>query len=134
MKQQGVPPQPLFNLQLTILCISTGTTWALYALAKDKKIQEKLREELLTVPIDNPTMEVLNSLQYLDAVVREALRLYPPVSGTLRAAAKEDILPLESPVIDRKGKMHDHIKRVFSIFVLRPIRLNFGTGSQRGKI
>ena len=51
--------------------ISTATTWALYALTKDKKLQDKLRDELLTVSTDNPTMEKLNSLPLLDAVVRE---------------------------------------------------------------
>ena len=30
---------------------------------------------------DSPTMDQLNSLPYLESVVREALRLYAPVSG-----------------------------------------------------
>lgn len=91
---------------------STATTWALYALTKDKKIQDKLRGELSTVSTDNPTMEELNSLPYLDAVVRETLRVYPPVTATVRTAVEDDVLPLGNPVKDRNGKLHHDIRLV----------------------
>jgi hypothetical protein len=42
-------------------------------LTKNKDIQVKLREELTTVPTDNPSMDELNAPPYLDAVVRETL-------------------------------------------------------------
>jgi cytochrome P450 len=87
-----------------------ATTWALYALTGDKTIQARLREELTAVSTDNPTMDELNSLPYLDAVVRETLRLYAPVPATLRFAAEDDILPLDKPVKDLKGRVHDHIR------------------------
>jgi len=64
---------------------STSTTWTLFALACHPEIQTKLREELRAFPHDSPSMDDLNSFQYLDAVVREGLRLYPTLDTTLRA-------------------------------------------------
>ncbi|KAG6909598.1 hypothetical protein DXG01_016637 [Tephrocybe rancida] len=89
---------------------STGTTWALYALTQDKAVQTKLREELLTIDTDNPTMDQLNGLPYLDMVVRETLRVHTPVPSTIRTAVKDDILPLGQSITDRKGVVHDTIK------------------------
>ena len=56
--------------------------------------QRKLREELLAVKTDSPTMSSLNALKYLDMVVREALRLWSPISGSKRVAVKDVLLPL----------------------------------------
>ncbi|KAF9009541.1 cytochrome P450 [Cyathus striatus] len=89
---------------------SAGTTWALYALTQRPDVQEKLREELLTVSTENPTMDELNALPYLDAVVRETLRVHAPVPSTIRQVVKDDILPLKTPFIDKKGVNHDGIR------------------------
>ncbi|KAI0822367.1 cytochrome P450 [Trametes gibbosa] len=89
---------------------TTGTTWCLYALSQALDVQKRLREELLSVETETPTMDELMALPYLDAVVRETLRLYAPVPRTMRVAQKDDIIPLGSPVTDRCGNMHDHIK------------------------
>ncbi|KAJ3889400.1 cytochrome P450 [Lentinula edodes] len=89
---------------------STAVTWALYALTQDKEIQCKLREELLQVSTESPSMDILNSLPYLDAVVRETLRVYSPVTGTERVAMKDDILPLGVPFTDQNGEVHNDIR------------------------
>ena len=78
-------------------------------MSKAPEVQRKLRDELLAVPNDNPSMDELNSLPYLDAVVRETLRLHAPVPNSGRIAVKDDILPLGKPVVDRFGKSHDSI-------------------------
>ncbi|KAG6909596.1 hypothetical protein DXG01_016635 [Tephrocybe rancida] len=89
---------------------STATTWALFALSQDAAIQTKLREELLAVNTESPTMEDLNALPYLDMIVRETLRIYAPVTSTVREATQDDILPLKEPFVDRKGVVHDSIR------------------------
>ena len=81
-------------------------TWALYALTQNKDIQTKLRQEISNVSTDSPTMDDLNGLPYLDAVVRETLRLYP-VSSILRAARKDDCIPLSNSFTDRKGIVYN---------------------------
>ena len=54
-------------------------------------------------------MDDLNCLSYLDAVVREVLRLHAPVPSTFREAVVDDVLPLNTPIVDRRGKVHDFI-------------------------
>ncbi|KAJ7498342.1 cytochrome P450, partial [Mycena galericulata] len=89
---------------------STGTTWALFALTQNIAAQTRLREELLKVSTDNPTMEELNELPYLDCVVREALRLHAPVQSTGRIATQDDVVPLATPFTDVKGTVHEFLK------------------------
>ncbi|KAG1855644.1 cytochrome P450 [Suillus subalutaceus] len=89
---------------------STATTWALYALCLCPDIQTKLREELLTLETETPSMDELIALPYLDAVVRETLRLHAPVPSTVRIAMKDDILPVDKPFTDKYGVVHDGIK------------------------
>jgi len=89
---------------------STATTWALFALTQSPEVQDKLRKQLLAVGTDNPTMDELNALPYLDAVVRETLRIHPPVASTMRVATEDDILPLGEPIKDKNGNVLDGIK------------------------
>ena len=59
---------------------STGITFCLYELALNPDIQERLYEELQTALDSNNNFdyEELLKLPFLDAVISEALRLYPP--------------------------------------------------------
>lgn len=85
------------------------TTWALYALSTHPDVQTKLRNELFTIQSDNPTMDELNSLSYLDSVMRETLRMHPPTIEAARVAVKNDVVPLGTPFVDKKGKVCDSI-------------------------
>ncbi|KAJ7849159.1 cytochrome P450, partial [Mycena leptocephala] len=89
---------------------STAVTWALIALAQNTTAQARLREELLTVSTDRPTMDQLNALPYLDYVVRETLRLYAPVPVTSRMAMRDDVIPLGVPFIDTTGTTHESLR------------------------
>ncbi|KAJ7138836.1 cytochrome P450 [Mycena filopes] len=88
---------------------ATAASWALHALSHDQRVQTKLREELLTLSGDNPTMEDLNSLSYLESVVREVMRVHAPAVFTQRMAMEDDVLPLSKPYIDRQGNSHDSL-------------------------
>ncbi|EPS98029.1 hypothetical protein FOMPIDRAFT_1024830 [Fomitopsis schrenkii] len=89
---------------------SFGTAYGLFALAQAQDVQQKLRDELLGVQTEETTMNELNALPYLDAVVREILRVHAPVRATGRIAAKDNIIPLSIPITDRYGWTHDHYK------------------------
>ncbi|KAJ7698392.1 cytochrome P450 [Mycena rosella] len=92
---------------------STAVTWALFALTQNMAAQRRLREELLAVTTDTPTMDELNSLPYLECVVKETLRVHAPVTGTDRMAMRDDVVPLGTPVTDIHGTVHEslHIRK-----------------------
>jgi hypothetical protein len=92
--------------------VSTGTSWALFSLSQYPHIQSKLRSELLTLQTDNPTMDELSSLTYLDYVVREVLRLHAPIPSSMRVAMKDDVLPVSKPFVDKRGVVQDGIRWV----------------------
>ncbi|KAJ7141737.1 cytochrome P450 [Mycena crocata] len=89
---------------------STAVTWALFALTQNLAAQTRLREEVLAMSTDTPTMDELNALPYLECVVREALRLYAPVPETDRMAVRDDIIPLGTPITDLNGTVHESIR------------------------
>ena len=85
-------------------------SWALYALSQNKDAQTKLREEIFSISTENPTMDDLNGLHYMDAVVRETLRLYPAVPSVTREARTDDCIPLNNSFTDMKGIVHNEIR------------------------
>ncbi|KAM6491116.1 Cytochrome P450 [Amanita muscaria] len=69
-------------------------TWALWSLAIDQNSQTRLREEVTPVVEANPHPEygTLKGLQWLDCVVMETLRLFPPIPIDQRVAGKTDYI------------------------------------------
>jgi cytochrome P450 len=102
-------PNQIYGRSLKFHFSSVATTWALFALTQNRDSQDKLRAELTSVSTDNPTMDELNSLPYLDAVVRETLRVHAPVPTTMRVAKRDDVVPLSEPYTDKKGRKHHTI-------------------------
>ncbi|KAJ7100379.1 cytochrome P450 [Mycena epipterygia] len=100
---------------------TTAATWALFALAENAESQTRLRTELLTVDSDNPSMDELNALPYLDCVVRETLRADPPVPAVFRIATRDDIIPLHTPYKDRNGILHETLRITKGQSVVVPI-------------
>ena len=96
------------------LLVSNGVSWAIYGLCTQPSTQLALREELLAVDTDTPTYDEINALPYLDAVIRETLRVFSPVAGTSRIAAEDSVLPLSKPIIDIHGKTHTELLCVHS--------------------
>ena len=75
--------------------ITAAMSWTLFGLCQNLEAQRKLREELLALPTNDPTMDELKALPYLDMVVRESLRLYTPVNLTVREAVNDTVLPMK---------------------------------------
>ncbi|XP_070562972.1 1,25-dihydroxyvitamin D(3) 24-hydroxylase, mitochondrial-like [Ptychodera flava] len=68
--------------------------WVLYCLAKHPHVQESLYEEIKrVVPTgESPTHEHVNRMPYLKAVLRETMRVYPPVTQIGRILDRDVII------------------------------------------
>lgn len=59
---------------------SSGISFCLYNIAKYQDVQQKVYDEIRRVIGDKPHTQMdLNDLQYLERVIKESLRLFPPV-------------------------------------------------------
>ena len=74
---------------------------------------QRLRAEINSImgPTESPTREQLRKMHYLSLVIKESLRLFPPVPLNNRTATKTTILPRgggpdgKSPILVRKGEI-----------------------------
>jgi len=85
----------LLDSLLTFMMVGHETTakaltWILYLLSESEEWTEKLREEIDSVAGNEPIgPEHIDRLQLTQQVVKEALRLYPPVPSITRHAATD---------------------------------------------
>ena len=78
-----------------LLQTSTALLNILYYLASNKSKQEILKKEILDLlPDDNSVLnsDMLNSMPYLKACIKEAARMYPVTPGTMRYLTKDAVL------------------------------------------
>ncbi|WP_396613935.1 cytochrome P450 (plasmid) [Haloferax sp. S1W] len=68
-----------------------GLTYILQLLSKHPQKLHRLQSELTDVLGGNaPTMADLHELTYMEKVMKEGLRIYPPIPGTTREATEDD--------------------------------------------
>jgi cytochrome P450 len=80
----------LLFLVAAVETTSTALAWFIHLISKNPRVQTKLKAELA----DNPhSVDRLDSLVYLDAVIREVLRFGAPSDGTVRTLTMDDRLP-----------------------------------------
>ena len=86
---------------------STSLTWFIYFMSKNPQVQIKIKEELQSFDGQRFSLEQLDSLTYLDCVLRELLRIVPPTLGTVRTLIADDQLPASGA----------HLKNGESVFI-----------------
>ncbi|KAI1813016.1 cytochrome P450 [Poronia punctata] len=93
----------------TACCLS----WTFRLLVRHPHIMQRLRSEVAIVMRDtsSPTREQVRNMPFLACVVKESLRLYPPVPLNNREAIRTTVLPTgggpdgKSPILVRKGEL-----------------------------
>lgn len=113
-------------LQFDSLFFSSDTTalsiaWALHYLSINPGVQARLKEELATVPVYTPSQvcgqdeimahfDAIDHLPYLDAVMKETIRLSPSIHSTIRVATTDDEIPLSEEMVMRDGTVEKTFK------------------------
>ncbi|KAH7323311.1 cytochrome P450 [Rhizoctonia solani] len=110
--------------------MNTAVARILDILADRPRAQVRLREEIREYFENNPDdthYDGLLELPYLDAVVREVLRLHGPVSFLNRICEEDTILPLQFPVDTPSGKVTSiPIKKGTRVFMSVSVSNRFG--------
>ncbi|CAG9785317.1 unnamed protein product [Diatraea saccharalis] len=84
---------------------AVGASFAAVMLSKHQDMQEKLYQEIMEILGDKDSVaaEDLPRFKYLDAVVKETLRLYSPVPITARTADRDFVLPSGRKIVKGSG-------------------------------
>lgn len=113
--EAGMPDSLIRDQLITMIIAGHDTStaalsWALYMIATHHDVQTKIQTEINQVFGDNPIVYgQVNQLTYLNQVINEVLRLYPPIHLGSRIAAKD---------LEFDGKIIPEGKRVlYSIYL-----------------
>ncbi|KAK1226670.1 hypothetical protein PQX77_010349 [Marasmius sp. AFHP31] len=113
--KKSLNPAEALSQMATVIFAGHETTaftmnWVLYELSKNPKDQEKLLQEIAHIREQNGNdgefvAKDLESMVFLNAVIREALRLHPILPELVREAVVDDVIPLDLPVVDASGSV-----------------------------
>ncbi|KAJ8131608.1 hypothetical protein O1611_g2017 [Lasiodiplodia mahajangana] len=104
IKSGNFSDEQLRDQMLTFLAAGHETTaatlsWSCYLLAKDLKLQDRVREEVRQalpggLKVENPAdlVNILESLPLVNGIMNESLRLYPTIPMTMRVAIRDTSL------------------------------------------
>ncbi|KAG6816759.1 hypothetical protein H0H87_003154 [Tephrocybe sp. NHM501043] len=87
-------------------------SWILLELSRRPEMQAKLRDEIRSVQQavhvrgdSHYTVADLDSMPYLNAVLKETLRFHPVIISLMREAARDDVIPLSKSVTTTSGEI-----------------------------
>ncbi|KAI1975534.1 hypothetical protein LOZ53_004388 [Ophidiomyces ophidiicola] len=93
-------PKMIRDQLVSVLLAARDTTaaslsWVIYELSAQPGMVQRLRREILSTvgPASQPSHTDLKSMRYLQAVLKETLRLYPAIPYNMRLALKDTTLP-----------------------------------------
>ncbi|KIP09650.1 hypothetical protein PHLGIDRAFT_116131 [Phlebiopsis gigantea 11061_1 CR5-6] len=129
-KEDRLSEEELIAQVSTFVFAATDTTSnalgrILHLLATHQDVQDKVRAEIAqAAPLvrERIPYDQLVGLPYLDAVVRETLRLYPPVTFMGRDVKGDVVLPLSAPIVGKDGSTMEEILVPNGTMVLIGIR------------
>lgn len=90
---------------------ATTLCWVLLELARNPQIQDRLRAEIRATELRTGRKSSaflitdLDSMPYLAAVLKECMRFHPALYQNYRQAAKDDVLPLSTPIKTTSGNL-----------------------------
>lgn len=108
-EKKGLSRREVLHEMLLFLMAGSDTTasaasWVIYFLSKYPRVQNKIKAELNERNLGGyVSLDQLDSLTYLDCVIKEVLRYVSPLSGSIRTLTMDDRLPASNVQL-RKGE------------------------------
>nr|QYA71973.1 cytochrome P450 [Anoplophora glabripennis] len=93
----------------------TTLTFALFEMAMHPEIQDRLREEILTVLSKHDgkiTYDSLNEMKYMSQVIDETLRLYSPAQALERRCLEDYKIPGEDIILEKGTRVMLSVKGI----------------------
>jgi cytochrome P450 len=93
--KSGMSDDLIRDQLLTMLIAGHDTStallaWTLYLVGRNAHVMTRLQREIdIVLGEEVPTYKKLGQLKYLDQVIKESLRLYPPIHAGMRIAATD---------------------------------------------
>lgn len=116
--KESVSKEDLRDQLLNVLLAGRDTTacclsWTFRLLVRHQDAMDRLRKEISSVmgESEHPNREQIRKMPFLACVIKESLRLYPPVPLNNRTATKTTLLPTgggpdgHSPILVRRGEL-----------------------------
>ena len=75
---------------------ASALSWALYLIGRHAEVQKKLHSEIDSAPVSENLLDKIRNMKYLEYVIKESLRLYPPA-------------PFYSRVLDKDTQIDGHV-------------------------
>lgn len=129
----------LKTLLIAGLVTATALGWTLYLLARKREIQARLRSTLddRSVDFEQPLASA-DDRNLLERVIRETLRLYPPLQPAVRCPVSEDtigdyVIPAGSRIITNQVQIHRDSDIWDDPLEFRPDRFEDGWRKDRPK-
>ena len=99
-------PKTLLDETITLLFAGQDTSaatlsWTLYLLSRHPQVQDKLYDEVKDISLENATKSDLLKLSYLDAVLKESMRLYPVAPFVVRRVTQAIALDDKTTVVPK---------------------------------
>ncbi|KAH7104690.1 cytochrome P450 [Auriculariales sp. MPI-PUGE-AT-0066] len=110
MRTNKTADAQLFGVLSTLLfngadSVGSTTAWALHHLSLNQNYQHRLRAELAEIRNDTDRVKVLESLPLLSNLIRETLRLSPPLAATIRVACRDEVLHAGEDIVLSDGSL-----------------------------
>ncbi|KZP14971.1 cytochrome P450 [Athelia psychrophila] len=109
-EEDRLPDAEVIAQVSTMVFAATDTTSSalsriFHLLAQDPEAQGRLRDEIRAARSQDGDLDYkqLDALEYLDAVIRETVRLYAPIPFMERTANKDTVLPFSQPIVGIDG-------------------------------
>jgi alkylphenol/PAH-inducible cytochrome P450 monooxygenase len=89
---------------------ANALSWLFWELAKDQRSQQHLRDEISAArakKIGDAAFSIneYDNMPYLNAVIKENLRLHAGVPNLWRMAGRDDMIPLAEPITTNDGRV-----------------------------